>query len=360
DEETRIGRILAIVSTSNGTKLKIQHLYFGSELPRIFANSIRKERSRNGELLLSEIIYLTDPFNVIEPVTVWLQNTPELPNFQFYKIRDCKLRHLHPMEYTQIPMSAPHNVPTLKIMLDIYHDDFSTFRNVYHSLGGIYLQFCNMPLRLKKQLKNHFVLGFVPFGGEFDDLMKPIIDEIKILEKGTLMNIAGQHIWIIAALGVITADLPQGNDLADTKRHSGNQGCRSCLVPKERLSDLSFNIKLNARYHHITNKKINKLKELIQKGAPQKTVNDYCTEHGLTKRPSILNQLTRNRHLQTPQDAYHAIARKIQRLIDCTFSILNQRGKCTFLNYWKTFELPSGWYRLPNPIKHLNSFMFSD
>ncbi|CAG8687280.1 3538_t:CDS:2, partial [Dentiscutata heterogama] len=43
DEETRIGRILAIVSTSNGIKLKIQHLYFGTELPRIFASSIRKE-----------------------------------------------------------------------------------------------------------------------------------------------------------------------------------------------------------------------------------------------------------------------------------------------------------------------------
>ncbi|CAG8716454.1 12853_t:CDS:1, partial [Dentiscutata heterogama] len=136
DEETRIGRILAIVSTSNSIKLKIQHLYFGTELPRIFASSIRKEQSRNGELWLSEITYLTDPFNVIEPVTVWLQDTSELPNFQFYvreilychesrwKIRDCRLRHLYPIEYTQIPMSAPHNVPTLKIMLDIYHDDF--------------------------------------------------------------------------------------------------------------------------------------------------------------------------------------------------------------------------------------------
>ncbi|CAG8857417.1 37201_t:CDS:1, partial [Gigaspora margarita] len=130
--------------------------------------------------------------------------------------------------------------------------------------------------------------------------------EIKILEKGIPMNIAGQDIWIIAALGVITADLPQGNDLADTKRHSGNQGCRSCLVPKERLGDIGFDIKLNARYHHITNKKIDKLKELIQRGAPQKTVNDYCTEHGLSEHQSILNHLTRNRHLQTPQDAYHA------------------------------------------------------
>ncbi|KAF0490307.1 hypothetical protein F8M41_021952 [Gigaspora margarita] len=177
--------MVVIVSTSSSIKLKIQHLYFSSELPRIFV------------------------------ITVWLQDTLEPPNYQFYvkeilysyegwwKIRDCKLRHLHPIEYTQLPVSAPYNVPTLKIMLNIYYDDFSTSRNI----------------------------------------------------TGTLMNIAGQDIWIIAALGVITADLPQGNDLVDTKHHSGNQGYRSCLVPKEQLSNLAFDTKLNAKYYHITNKK---------------------------------------------------------------------------------------------------------
>ncbi|KAF0465700.1 hypothetical protein F8M41_026234 [Gigaspora margarita] len=194
----------------------------------------------NGELWLSEITYLIDLFNVIEPVKVWLKDIPELPNYQFYvieilyshrgqwKIRDCKLRHLHPIEYTQISASAPYNVPTFKIMLDIYYNNFSTFHNVYYSLGGIYLQFCNKPLRLRQKLKNHIVLDFVPFGEEFDDVIKPIINKIKILEKGTLFNIAGQDIWVIAALGVITANLSQSNDLANTKHHNANQGCRSC------------------------------------------------------------------------------------------------------------------------------------
>jgi hypothetical protein len=47
------------------------------------------------------------------------------------------------------------------------------------------------------------------------------------------MNINGQDVWIIAGLGIIIADLSQRNDLADTKQHGGNKGCRSCLVPKE-------------------------------------------------------------------------------------------------------------------------------
>lgn len=90
-----------------------------------------------------------------------------------------------------------------------------------------------MSLQLRRQLRNHFILTFIPFSGEFNDVMKPIINEIKSLEKGVLMTINQQNIWVIAALGVITADLPQGNDLADTKRHEGNLGCRSCLTPKD-------------------------------------------------------------------------------------------------------------------------------
>ena len=330
-------------------------------------------RAQHGELWLSESSYLIDPQNVIEPAIVWLQDTVQPTNeHQFYigeilyhyegrwKIREVNLRHQHPSEYTVIPNIPPQNIPTLKLMLDIYYDDFGTFRNVYHSLGGIYLQFCNMPLQLRKQLRNHFVLNFVPFGGEFDNTMEPIVNEIKTLEKGVLMDINGQDVWIIAGLGVVTADLPQGNDLADTKRHGGNQGCRSCLVPKEQLTDFTFDIKFNARYHHLTDQKISKLKELMQQKVSQKIINDYCTEHGLRKYPGILNNLTRNRHLQTPQDSYHAVAGKLQRLMECTFSILKPNGEVAFLDHWKNLETPSGWCRLPNPITHRNSFMFSD
>ena len=48
--------------------------------------------------------------------------------------------------------------------LYLYYDDFGTFRNTYHSLGGLYLQIGNMPQKLRKQLQNHFIISLVPFG----------------------------------------------------------------------------------------------------------------------------------------------------------------------------------------------------
>ncbi|CAG8822467.1 8820_t:CDS:1, partial [Racocetra fulgida] len=44
----------------------------------------------------------------------------------------------------------------------------------------------------------------------------------------------------------------------------------------------------------------------------------------------ILSTSSRNRHLQTPQDSYHAVAGKIQKLLECTLNLLNNKGKNQF------------------------------
>jgi hypothetical protein len=84
------------------------------------------------------------------------------------------------------------------------------------------------------------------------------------------------------------------------------------------------------------------------------------SEYGIRIKQSILNELKYERHLQTPQDIYHATAGKIGRLLNITVNLLSQKGETTFLKIWKNFEKPSVWCRLPNPISHHESFMMSD
>ncbi len=78
-----------------------------------------------------------------------------------------------------------------KIFLDLYYDNFETYRNVYHSLEGVYLQFGNMPAHQRKLLKNHFILGFVPFGDNFNEFLKLFISEIKKFEQEKVMIVNG-------------------------------------------------------------------------------------------------------------------------------------------------------------------------
>ncbi|UZO08778.1 uncharacterized protein OCT59_029029 [Rhizophagus irregularis] len=183
-----------------------------------------------------------------------------------------------------------------------------------------------------------------------------IPDEMKELEKGKVMTVQGQDAWIIAGLGVVTADLPQGNDMTGVLRHNANKGCRTCKTTKESLSAHNQDIVTTLCYHHITDEEILKIShETIMSRRDQ-----LCTEYGLRSLPSILDKLKRERHLQTPQDVYHATARKIGRLLKLTCELFSREGEDNFIEIWKNFEIPKRWSRLPNPITHYNSFMMSD
>lgn len=113
---------------------------------------------------------------------------------------------------------------------------------------------------------------------------------------------------------------------------------------------------IESRYHHITSVQ-------FQQISLTKTVTEckqMATQFGLHKEPPILDNLMRDRHLQSPQDVYHACAGKISRLLRNTVDLLSVEGKDVFLKYWKDFEKPKAWCRLPNPIAHHESFMMSD
>ena len=122
-------------------------------------------------------------------------------------------------------------------------------------------------------------------------------------------------------MGIVTADLPQGNDLAGVLRHNAKYGCRSCYAAKENLTDISFDFICNGRYHQITSSQFKEIQEhntqnaRIRRGA----------ELGLRTCPGSLDPFLYNRHLHIPQDPYHAVAGKVARFLDCTCSILTSK-----------------------------------
>src|SRR4051794_16941630 len=72
------------------------------------------------------------------------------------------------------------------------------------------------------------------------------------------------------------------------------------------------NLPNTSRYHHITNEQF---KEILQENVPS-AKTQLCTKYGLRLKPSILDKLKRDRHLQNPQDIYYATAGKIGRLLE--------------------------------------------
>jgi len=208
-------------------RLRIQKILYYDKLPGTFKGGLRQNRSLAGEVWLQDESFqiIIIPAQISKKATVMIvfqhNHIPEdalriteivYKHNNHWRIRNADVSYKHPADYIII-RPPPPSMKVYKIFLDLYYDDFGTYRNVYHSLGGVYVQFGNMPAHQRKLLKNHFVLGFVPFGGNFNEFIIPFISEMKELEQGKVMNIQGHDVWVIASIGVITADLPQGNDL---------------------------------------------------------------------------------------------------------------------------------------------------
>ncbi|CAB4482093.1 unnamed protein product [Rhizophagus irregularis] len=119
--------------------------------------------------------------------------------------RPIDLRHHHPVEYTTV-QDPSRDLPIFKFFLDIY------IGNAYHAIGGIYLQIGNMKQELRRKLKNHFLIGFIPFTATTDEVLQPLISNIQELEHGYELKINNQEVWIAGGLGVITSDLLEGNE----------------------------------------------------------------------------------------------------------------------------------------------------
>ena len=134
------------------------------------------------------------------------------------------------------------------------------------------------------------------------------------------------------------------------------EGCRTCLIAKENTTDITLDIANISRYHHITNIQF---KEIFTTQT-LKEQNNLAKEYGLHTILPILDQLQRERHLQSPQDIYHLIAGKTLKLLKLTITMLSSEDEQNFIKKWKSVEYSHQWSKLPNPISHLESFMMSD
>ena len=331
-----LARIRSVVEMEKEFYLKVDELVTYSQIPGHLRSSARDVDHQNKALwLLEDFPLIVNKQDVIDKVCVWMCDSPMIVKYDFivkeilyrlsgnWKIRNISQRHKLPIEYISSIQHIPPNVPIRKFFLDIYVDDFGTYRNVYHSLGGVYLQFGNMPLMLRKQLRNHFLLGFVPFGGDIYEFFGPLREEIRALEHGYMVNTSTGNYWVMGGIGCVTADLPQGNDLAGVKRHNANFGCRTCYAHQNQLTDSHFDYLANARFRHLTENQYAEITAL-----PTISARERCsTKYGICVDPHPLENLMWDCHTQTPHDAYHAMGGKTRRLLDTTFNLLTSSGE---------------------------------
>ncbi|GBC28437.2 hypothetical protein GLOIN_2v1480079 [Rhizophagus irregularis DAOM 181602=DAOM 197198] len=291
------GRIISIlhINDSHDICIRIENIIEYNSLPFQLKSQQRRNASYDGCLWMTDYTIIINPINIVSKVDIWLTD------------------------------------------IDIYIDKFGPFRNAYHGIGGIYLQIGNMPQILRQKLKNHFLIGFIPFSASCDEVLQPLINDIQDLEHGYELEISNQTVWVTGGLGVITSDLPEGNEQSGIKNHNAHYGCRNCMIHHNNLHDITFDIVKYACYHHITTSHF----EDISNAKTQAEREILSTQYGIREKPSSFDSISRDRHIQCPHDAFHCIGGLAKEMLQSTFGILNSIGENKFLNVWRNFEYPS-------------------
>ncbi len=134
------------VNESSQIILKIQILLYYENLPGIFKGVNRERHSKS-----SEVWMLDNEFSFIYPSQVYNKAIVKLPHLHqasfrgelhlleliykhknHWRVRDIQLSYQHPAHSIKVNDPPVNSMPVYKLFLDLYYDNFSTFRNVFH------------------------------------------------------------------------------------------------------------------------------------------------------------------------------------------------------------------------------------
>ncbi|CAB4427546.1 unnamed protein product [Rhizophagus irregularis] len=260
-------RITSIIFHNENVKLKLQRFLRFEELPDRFKTSERASNI-NTRWLLEDKPIIVDPRVLVNKTSVWLRDQQK-PSYYSYEVDEILYRYENTWKIRNICYRIRH--PS---------------------------EYCSFPQNS----------SFVPFGGKFKDFIRPFLKELKELEKGKIINIQGEDTLVVAGLGLVTADLPQGNDLTGVMRHNAKKGCRFCMIEEHESLKSFDDLSKELRYHQLMDREFEKI--LSSNSLTEQKV--LCSELGLKNQKPVLDDLMFDRLLQTPHDIYHAIADRLR------------------------------------------------
>ena len=115
-------------------------------------------------------------------------------------------------------------------------DWFQPFKHSTYSMGAIYIAIQNLPRQERYSSENIILIGVFPGPREpkktMNSYLRPLVDELKQLWDGVVMNSASDTPVIVrAALLCTCCDIPAARKVSGFVGHSAYRACSRCLKP---------------------------------------------------------------------------------------------------------------------------------
>ena len=125
-------------------------------------------------------------------------------------------------------LSLPYNFGFI-----INVDWFQPFKRSSYSLGVIYSAILNLPRHECFLPHNVMVVGIIPGPHEpsltINSFLRPLVDELKLLWNGVIIESNGRQQFVRAALLCVACDIPAGRKVSGFVGHRAIHACTKCL-----------------------------------------------------------------------------------------------------------------------------------
>ena len=125
-------------------------------------------------------------------------------------------------------MSAPYD---FGFLLNV--DWFQPFKRTSYSLGVMYLAILNLPRHERFLPHNVMVVGIIPGPEEpsltINSFLQPLIDELKQLWNGIIIESNGIKQFVRATLLCVACDIPADRKVSGFLGHRATFACTKCL-----------------------------------------------------------------------------------------------------------------------------------
>jgi len=236
---------------------------------------------------------------------------------------------------------------------------FGAYRNNYRALLGIYTSPANLPTAFREQVCNQFPLTLGPFSTSLPSIIASIKDGLAAFEKGKLIKLPDRrHIFLCVMLLGFTGDLHGEAANDGVKGPTSNTPCRICLIGRDELDNIHFDIVTEARWTQYMEDKIATTLPL----APAVRLAQRNLLGLVGPSPWLAAHPAYDPYQHNPSEACHSEKKEMgERMLEYLFdNILTAQGNDLFLKGFRDVQMPHTWGNLQNPVYHWRSYTYTD
>lgn len=267
------------------------------------------------------------------------------------------------LQYGYIGLIRTFYSNTIAILLPLINfvNSFSLYRNIYRLLIGFYIILIGLLFYERTRRTNVLALILSPYSSNIEAVVRTISLLLRQLDNGQLLNIPRRDELVLVCTYIVfyIGDILQQQENSGIKSQNTNRGYCSCLISRDKYSNLRYNLISNSRFYYENER----TRAFINSLTTQKKRDNFSITTSIDVRVVLLQLISPVldiiviRLTDSIYSKYGSISNLLYKLL--LKAILKLVVQTKYAQVLRSFPFLLGQARLQSPLNYLGSYSLS-